>query len=72
METTAASITAMMEMLPEDEQRIAYEVLKRIVLAWDPDYTKVTPAEAQSLKEAEASGYIADEDIDWSSIGVRE
>lgn len=27
--------------------------IKKLVLAWDPDYTKVTPAERKALEEAE-------------------
>ena len=43
----------MMDMLPEHEQALAFEMLKRIVLAWDPDFTKLTEAEALSLQLAE-------------------
>ncbi|MBP3395344.1 MAG: hypothetical protein J6M38_12560 [Lentisphaeria bacterium] len=58
----------LLEMLPEEEKNFAYEMVKRLVLAWDPDYTKVTPKEAKELAEAEASGYIAEEDIDWDNL----
>ena len=36
----------MIEMLPESEQAFVNEMLKRIVKAWDPDFTKVTPNES--------------------------
>jgi signal transduction histidine kinase/response regulator RpfG family c-di-GMP phosphodiesterase len=39
-------------------------------LAWDPDFTKVTPEEATRISNAEKSGFVADEDIDWEKIGV--
>ena len=39
------------------------------VLAWDPNYVNVTRAEAAQIKTAEASGYIADDKIDWNLIG---
>lgn len=58
----------LLEMLPEEEKNFAYEMVKRLVLAWDPDYTKVTPKEAKELAEAEKSGYIAEEDIDWDNL----
>ncbi|MCM1334460.1 MAG: hypothetical protein NC084_04760 [Bacteroides sp.] len=32
---------------------ILYEIKKRLVLAWDPDYTKVTPSERADMEEAE-------------------
>lgn len=34
----------------------------------DPDFTKVTPAEAVRIAAAENSGFIADEDIDWDNL----
>ena len=37
-------------MLPEHEQEFACEILKRIVLAWDPDYTKLTTEELKRLE----------------------
>jgi len=43
----------MIDMLPENEQNLAFELIKRMVLAWDPDFTKVTPAEAARLEAAE-------------------
>lgn len=41
----------------------------KLVKAWDPDFTKVTLAEAKRIEEAENSGFIDDEDIDWSEVG---
>ena len=40
----------MLELLPETEQNLAYEFIKRLVKAWDPDYTKLTPSEEKNLK----------------------
>lgn len=53
MSTTAQAIASMVDILPESDQRLAYEVIKKLVLAWDPDFTKVTPEEAKYLEEAE-------------------
>lgn len=53
MSTLVTDTTSMLEELPVSEQKLAYEFIKRLVLAWDPDYTKVTPSEALKLKEAE-------------------
>lgn len=58
----------LLEMLPEEEKNFAYEMVKRLVLAWDPDYTKVTPKEADELREAEESGFVDEEDIDWDNL----
>lgn len=39
---------------PEVEQSLAYELLHRLVLAWDPDFTKLTPMEHAELENARA------------------
>ncbi len=69
MGNTAQMVAGMVDMLPEDDQRLAYELVKKLVLAWDPDYTKVTPQEAAQLAEAEeafARGEcVSHDEIDW-------
>lgn len=59
----------LMNMLPESEQSFAFEFIKKLVLAWDPDYTKLTPDEARRVDAAENSGFIDESEIDWSQIG---
>ena len=61
----------LMDILPEADQAFAYEFIKKLVLAWDPDFTKVTDEEAKRIKEAEKSGYLDANEIDWDSIGVK-
>lgn len=68
MSNKAQEAAAMIDMLPEQEKDFALELLKRIVLAWDPDCTKLTPHEVQALVEAENSGFISSEDIDWDNL----
>jgi len=70
MTNLTADIMKMVEILPSDDQQFAYEFVKKLVLAWDPDFTKVTLDEAQRLKLAEASGFVDEEEIDWDKIGV--
>ena len=41
---------------------------ERLLLAWDPDFTKLTPEEANALQEAEESGFVAESDIDWDHL----
>lgn len=71
MSIIAEKAASMIDMLPEQEQALAFEMLKRIVLAWDPDFTKVTPAEAAEIERAEqqiANGeYSSLDSIDWDS-----
>jgi hypothetical protein len=44
-------IAELVDMLPGGEQLFALEFIKRLVLAWDVDYTKLTPDEAAALDE---------------------
>lgn len=58
----------MLDILPENDQRFAYEFIKKLVLAWDPDYTKLTPEEERELQAAEESGFVDETDIDWKDL----
>ena len=70
MAPIAQQIADMVDMLPEQDQALAFELVKKLVLAWDPDFTKVTPFEAIQLKQAEtemnAGEYVADTAINWN------
>ena len=68
MTAIAADIAKMVDMLPEDDQKFAQEFIKKLVLAWDPDFTKVTPQEAELIKTAEESGFVSESDIDWDHL----
>lgn len=68
MTSISADIAKMVDMLPEDDQKFAQEFIKKLVLAWDPDFTKVTPQEAESIKNAEESGFVSESDIDWDHL----
>lgn len=68
MSETAMNAARMMALLPEEEQNFAYEFIKKLVKAWDPDFTKVTPEEARLLDEAEKSGFVDEAEIDWDHL----
>lgn len=70
MSAIAKDIAKMVDILPESDQELAYEFMKKLILAWDPDYTKVTDEERKSIKEAEESGFVAEEDIDWNDLSA--
>lgn len=61
----------LVDMLPETEQNFISEVIKRVVLAWDPDFTKVTEGEIQRMNQAEQElengEYVSHEDV-WSFL----
>lgn len=58
-----------MDVLPESDKVFAYEFIKKPVLAWDPDYTNVTPDEKEKIDAAEKIGYVRYDDIDRDNLG---
>lgn len=70
--TTAQEINQMVELLPEQDQNMICELVKKFVLAWDPDYTKLTAQEFAELQIAQdeiARGeYYSAKDIDWDNL----
>lgn len=70
MSNIALEAARLMDVLPESDKEFAFEFIKKMVLAWDPDFTKVTAEEAEKIEHAENSGYVSDSDIDWDNIGI--
>ncbi len=70
MSVVSKQIIDMIDMLPESEQELAFEMIKRMVLAWDSDFTKLTPLERerliQSEKEISNGETVNHLDIDWN------
>ena len=62
-------IAQMVDVLPDTDQLLALELVKKLVLAWDPDFTKATPAEhaamERAMKELNAGEYVTEDQIDW-------
>jgi hypothetical protein len=58
------------DMLPETEQNFISEMIKRVVIAWDPDFTKLTSDEAELLRQADEELHhgetFTENDIDWN------
>lgn len=69
MSNRAMEAARLLDMLPENDQKFAFAFIKKLVLAWDPDYTKLTEEEAALLAKAEGSGFVDESEIDWSQIG---
>ncbi|HHV96094.1 MAG TPA: hypothetical protein GXX37_06415 [Clostridiaceae bacterium] len=69
MSKISKQIIDMIDMLPEQEQRLVFEIIKRMVLAWDRDFTKLTPVEKERLmraqKEIERGETVDHSEIDW-------
>ena len=66
----AKEISTLVDLLPANEQVLVYELIKRMVLAWDSDFTKLTPTERKHLDEAEhdfsVGSTVNHNDIDWN------
>ena len=69
MAPIAQQIAQMVDMLPETDQTLALELVRKLVLAWDPDYTRATPSEdaamEQAVRELKTGDYLTDKDINW-------
>lgn len=46
--------------LPDEDLVLFYELAKRLILAWDPDFTKLTKSEEERIKKIEDSSVISD------------
>ena len=61
----------LVDMLPESEQNFINEMIKRVFLAWDHDFTKVTDDERQRISQAEQElkngEYATHEDV-WAFL----
>ncbi len=68
MSEKSMAAARLMDMLPESEQSFAFEFIKKLVRAWDPDYTRLTPQEAVELAQAEESGFVDENDVDWDNL----
>lgn len=69
MSEKTKELIKLIDLLPEKEQDLISEMVKRVVLAWDPDFTKVTPAEAERIRLAEdeflRGEVFSESDINW-------
>ena len=70
MDQISSQVEKMVEMLPEQEQLLAFELIKRMVLAWDSNFTKLTQSEREIIekvdKEFTNNETVKHEDI-WNS-----
>ncbi|MBQ6986769.1 MAG: hypothetical protein IJQ25_07260 [Oscillibacter sp.] len=70
MAPIAQRIAQMVDILPDADQELALTMVEKLVLAWDPDFTKVTPSEEaaieQAIRELDAGEYVTQDEIDWN------
>lgn len=69
MAPISQQVAQMVDILPDADQKLALAMVEKLVLAWDPDFTKVTPSEKvaieQAVRELDAGEYVAHDEIDW-------
>ena len=68
MTAITKEIVSMIDMLPYKEQEFACELMKKLVLAWDSDFTKLTKKEAEELEDALKGEYFSEDEIDWDNL----
>ena len=70
MSSQVLEATNLMENLPIEDQTLALQMIKKIFLAWDPYYTKLTKKEKEMLekadKEYEMGDVVEDSDEIWN------
>ena len=69
MASISSQIAQMVDILPDTDQILALELVKKLVLAWDPDFVKATPDEhaamEKAVRELDAGEYVTDSEINW-------
>lgn len=56
----------LMELLPDSDKSFALQMIKKLVLAWDPDFTKLTSKERRELEEARSeTETMSQYEINW-------
>lgn len=57
----------MLAVLPEEEVSLINSLVKKLVRAWDPDFTKLTPEEKRALEEADkemdAGDFVSEDEV---------
>ncbi len=52
MSNNTKQLISLYEILPESDQELLLELTKKMLLAYDPDYTRLLPNERKDLEEA--------------------
>lgn len=59
-------ILDMLFALPAEKQEAVKQYIEKLIHEWDPDFVKLTPAEAEEIKAIqEENDYINIKDIKW-------
>ena len=51
-------------LLPDDDLMLAYQMIKKLMLAWDPDFTKLTLSEKERLENIQNNSEYMNMDLE--------
>lgn len=69
LKTSTMQTAELLDILPEEDISIVNALVKKLVIAWDPDFTKVTASERKLLEDTDAEmkhGEYVSEDEVWN------
>ena len=69
LKATTLQTAELLDILPDEDVSIVNALVKKLVIAWDPDFTKVTARERELLEKSDSEmkngDFISEEDF-WS------
>ena len=69
LKATTLQTAELLDILPDKDISIVNALVKKLVIAWDPDFTKVTAKERELLEESNSEmkngSYVSEKDF-WS------
>lgn len=69
LKTTTLQTAELLDILPDEDVAMVNALIEKLVIAWDPDFTKVTARERALLEKGESEikngDYISEEDV-WA------
>jgi hypothetical protein len=67
LKATTLQTAELLDVLPDEDISIVSALVKKLVLAWDPNFTKVTPKERELLEKADEEikngDFVSEEDF---------
>ena len=69
LKTVTLETAKLLDILPDEDISIVNALIKKLILAWDPEFTKVTDKEKEVLDKSDAemkNGEFVSEDDVWS------
>lgn len=69
LKETTLQTAELLDILPDEDVSIVNALIKKLVIAWDPDFTKVTARERELLEKSDSEmkngDFVSEEDF-WS------